>query len=187
MKFFMCCLVDVKNIISNIYVDLRYATENNFTGRVIYDFQRCLLLKVAALRLKKVQTDLELMGLGLKIWDGYRPIEAQWRLWEVMPDSRYVSDPRKGGRHARGTAVDVTLVAKNGVELPMPSGFDDFSERAHRCFQEASSEALANRDLLSGAMERYGFVGLSTEWWHFDMVGWENYPVRPISSPLRDC
>jgi len=98
----------------------------------------------------------------------------------LVPDERYVSDPRKGGRHTRGTAVDLTLVTKDGQELPMPSAFDDFSEKAHRNYMGATPEEIGNRELLQTVMEKHGFIGLPTEWWHFDLVGWENYPPIDI-------
>ncbi len=168
-------LVDIQSVIPGIQVDLKYATADNFTGQVVYHFHHCLLIKEAALRLRNVQTELETMGLGLKIWDGFRPVAAQWKFWELIPDERYVSDPRKGGRHTRGTAVDLTLITKEGQELPMPSAFDDFSEKAHRNYWGATEEAIKNRELLQNVMEKHGFVGLPTEWWHFDLIGWENY------------
>lgn len=173
-------LVDIQSIIPHIQLDLKYATADNFTGQIVYPFQRCLLLKEAALKLRDVQEELETIGLGLKIWDGFRPVAAQWKFWELVPDERYVSDPRKGGRHTRGTAVDVTLVDKEGIELLMPSAFDDFSEKAHRNYTGASQEATKNRELLQKVMENHGFIGLPTEWWHFDYIGWENYPPIDI-------
>lgn len=169
-------LLEVRSLIPRIQVELKYATADNFTGQIVYHFHHCLLLKQAVLQLRDVQAELEIMGLGLKIWDGFRPRAAQWKLWDLMPDERYVSDPRKGGRHTRGTAVDLTLVAKDGKELPMPSAFDDFSEKAHRNYMGATSEEIANRELLQRVMEKHGFIGLPTEWWHFDLVGWENDP-----------
>ena len=169
-------LVDIQSVIPTIQVDLKYATADNFTGQIVYNFQCCLLQKEAALLLRDVQDELETMGLGLKIWDGFRPVEAQWRFWELVPDERYVSDPRKGGRHTRGTAVDVTLITKEGQELLMPSAFDDFSENAHLNFMDAPQEAIQNRELLQHVMKKHGFVGLPTEWWHFDMIGWEKFP-----------
>lgn len=174
-------LLDVQSLIPQIQVDLKYATSDNFTGQVVYNFHHCLLLKPAILQLQNVQAELEAMGLGLKIWDGFRPRAAQWKFWELVPDERYVSDPRKGGRHTRGTAVDVTLITKEGRELPMPSAFDDFSEKAHRNYMEATPEEIVNRELLQTVMEKHGFIGLPTEWWHFDLVGWESYP--PIDVP----
>lgn len=169
-------LVDVKSFIPTIQVDLKYATTDNFTGEIVYDFHHCLLRKEAALKLRDVQAELQTRDLGLKIWDGFRPMSAQWKFWELIPDERYVSDPRKGGRHTRGTAVDVTLITKDGQELLMPSDFDDFSEKAHQDYKGANNEAIKNRELLKKTMERHGFVGLPTEWWHFDLVGWQNFP-----------
>lgn len=169
-------LVDLQSFIPQIQVDLKYATPDNFTQQIVYNFQCCLLLKEAALRLRDVQAELESMGLGLKVWDGFRPIAAQWKFWELVPDPRYVSDPRKGGRHTRGTAVDLTLITKDGHELLMPSEFDDFSEKAHQNYMGATEEAIRNRELLREVMEKHGFTGLSTEWWHFDLNEWQNYP-----------
>lgn len=170
-------LIDIKSLIPRAQVELRYATENNFVGQVVYPFDRCLLLKEVALCLRDVQTELELIGLGVKIWDGFRPLSVQWKFWEILPDERYISDPRKGGRHTRGTAVDLTLVTLQGEELIMPSEFDDFSERAHRDYMGASKEAMQNRELLEKIMKKHGFIGLPSEWWHFDYLGWENYPI----------
>jgi D-alanyl-D-alanine dipeptidase len=116
------------------------------------------------------------MGLSLKIWDGYRPISAQWKFWELVPDPRYVSDPREGGRHTRGTSIDVTLCTPCGCDVPMPSAFDEFSEKAHRNYKGADPEQIANRDLLQKVMEKHGFIGYPDEWWHFDLEGWEGYP-----------
>lgn len=174
-------LVDIQLIIPQAHVDLKYATEDNFTGQVVYQFHHCLMIKEAALRLRDVQTELESLGLGIKIWDGFRPVEAQWKFWALVPDERYVSDPRKGGRHTRGTAVDLTLITKEGQELPMPSLFDDFSDKAHRDYQGASEEAIKNRELLQSVMEKHGFIGLPTEWWHFDLKDWQNYPPIDIT------
>jgi len=174
-------LVDIQSFIPQIQVDLKYATTDNFTGQTVYNFQCCLLHKQAALQLRNVQAELETLGLSLKVWDGFRPVAAQWKFWELVPDERYVSDPRKGGRHTRGTAVDLTLITKDGQELLMPSDFDDFSEKAHRNYREASEEAIKNREFLQEIMEKHGFVGLPTEWWHFDLIGWENYPPINIT------
>ena len=177
-------LVDIESLIPGVILELRYSTEDNFTGQVVYDFNKCLMLQDAALRLREVQEELKAIGLGIKIWDGYRPMAAQWRFWELIRDERYVSDPRMGGRHTRGTAVDLTLVTAEGRELRMPSEFDDFSEKAHRDYMEASLEEIENRDLLQNVMERHGFIGLPTEWWHFDLIGWEDYPPLDIDPNL---
>ena len=170
-------LVDIQTVNPKIRVDLKYATADNFIGQVIYAFKECLLLESVAMALNEVQRELEPLGLGLKVWDGYRPIAAQWKFWEILPNPSYVSDPRKGGRHTRGTAVDVTLVNAEGQELVMPTAFDDFSEKAHSDYMGASEEAMRNRALLRNAMERHGFTVLRTEWWHFDFKGWQDQPV----------
>jgi D-alanyl-D-alanine dipeptidase len=180
-----CELVDIQELIPSIKVDLKYASTDNFTGQIVYNFNRCLLLKEAALKLSAVQKALEQRGLGLKVWDGYRPPAVQWKFWEIMPDERYVSDPRKGGRHTRGTAVDVTLVNLEGQELLMPSQFDEFSEKAHHNYMGAPSDALQNRALLRQVMEQHGFVGIPTEWWHYDLKGWESY--APIDNSSGNC
>lgn len=179
------CLVDIKQINSHIQVDLKYATSDNFTGKIVYDFDQCFLLEPVALKLSEVQKELEKLKLGLKVWDGYRPLAAQWKFWELVPDERYVSDPRKGGQHTRGTAVDLTLITAEGLELLMPSAFDDFSEKAHQNYMNAPIEAIKNRNLLRQIMEKHHFVGASTEWWHFDFIGWENYPPIEFDSGLK--
>ena len=170
-------LVDIQQINPSIVVELRYATENNFTGAVVYDFQTCSLVPEAAMALSAVQDDLQKLHLRLKVWDAYRPLSAQWKFWELVPDERYVSNPRKGGRHTRGTAVDVTLIDEEGSELPMPSLFDDFSEKAHRNYAGGTAEETQNRELLQKYMEKHGFIGIASEWWHFDYKDWKSFPV----------
>jgi D-alanyl-D-alanine dipeptidase len=174
-------LVPIQKINPSIKTEIVYATTRNFTGKIIYKNSECFMRKEVAQALNAVQKELVCKGLGLKIWDAYRPLSAQWKLWEICPDEKYVSDPRKGGRHTRGTAVDVTLVdLKTGKELEMPTGFDDFSEKAWSDYAGASPEAIKNRTLLQAVMEKHGFTGLATEWWHFDYKNWQDYPVLDI-------
>ena len=169
-------LVDIKTCIPSIIVELKYASVRNFIGKSLYDFSQCLVLKEVAGGLAKVQIDLEKEGLALKIWDGFRPLAVQEFFWNSVSDKRYVSPPEEAP-HTRGTAVDVTLVNREGQELPMPSLFDDFSEKAHRNYRGSGPEEQANSALLEYYMTRHGFIGLPTEWWHFDLSGWENYPI----------
>jgi len=173
-------LVDVATVDSTIVIDLPYATTNNFTGQKLYEVHRCFLRKSVAERLARVQKRLRQQGLGLKIWDGYRPRSVQWRMWELVPDPRYVADPRKGSRHNRGAAVDVTLVDSLGQELEMPTTFDDFSERAHRDYPDVSEKARLHKQILEEAMTSEGFIPLPTEWWHFDDPNWQKYPILDI-------
>jgi len=173
-------LVDIAQVDPRIVVDIKYATADNFMGRPLYPVNRCLLRESVAARLKQVQDDLVAQGYGLKIHDGYRPLSVQKLMWEVMPDERFVADPAKGSRHNRGAAVDVTLVDASGRELPMPSAYDEFSERAHRAYAGGSEATRRNRDLLIRAMQRRGFTVLESEWWHFDAPGWKHYPVMDV-------
>lgn len=117
------------------------------------------------------------------MFDCYRPLSIQKQLWALLPDERYVINPRKGSRHNRGAEVDVTLVDAKGDELEMPTAYDDFSERAHRDHILLPASAIHNRELLEHIMTHHGFQGLATEWWHFDAEGWEHYPV--LNQPLE--
>lgn len=173
--------VELDKINRNILLDIRYATTNNFTGKVVYPETRAFLVSNAAYSLDSVQKELETMGLGLKIYDAYRPLSVQKIFWEIMPDERYVADPKKGSRHNRGMAVDLTLVDKEGKELSMPTEYDDFTEKAHRDYMNISEEQIKNRKILEDVMTKYGFIGLTTEWWHFDYRGWEDYEVMDVN------
>ena len=177
-------LVDLQIFIPSLRFDLRYATPDNFVGETLYPEARCLLRRETAERLARVQAALEAKGLGLKIFDGYRPLSVQKKLWAKYPVEGFVANPAKGSNHNRGAAVDVTLVDAAGRELPMPSSYDEFSDRAHRDYKGGPPEALANRELLREAMEREGFKGLATEWWHFDDKDAKSHPVLDLSFDL---
>ncbi|MEM9490444.1 MAG: M15 family metallopeptidase [Myxococcota bacterium] len=168
-------LVDVAALDDSLVLDIRYATSNNFTGVAVYPVARCLLRRVVAERLLRVQSALRARGLGLKIWDCYRPISVQAKLWRLVPDPRYVAEPVikdgvavRGSKHNRGAAVDLTLVDSAGTELDMPTDYDDFTARAHRDYRGASPSARRNAQVLEAAMVAAGIVPLATEWWHFD-------------------
>lgn len=170
--------VDVRSLSPNIKVKLAYATSNNFLGRAVYPSgTKCLLRKSAAEKLALVQASLEKQGLGLLVWDCYRPLEVQEQMWKIMPDSKYVANPKKGSKHNRGMAVDLTLVDANG-ELEMPTKFDDFSDRARSDYQGGTAEQRKNRDKLKEEMQAQGFTSYAGEWWHFDAIGWKSYPVE---------
>ena len=174
-------LVDVQKVIPGVVLDIRYATTNNFTGQQLYPFSKCYLRRASAEKLRAAQAELGTMGYGLKIFDGYRPLSVQWKMWEVYPQPGYVADPRKGSRHNRGAAVDVTLIRlSDGTELPMPTPYDDFTEKAHRKFNDLPDEVIRNRELLEQVLTKRGFIGLYTEWWHFDDKDWRNYPILDV-------
>ncbi len=176
-------LVDILSINPTIVLDLRYATENNFTHHKLYPVARCLLRREPAESLSAVQKDLKSRGLGLKIFDGYRPLSIQKKLWESVPDDRYVANPAKGSRHNRGAAVDLTIIDSLGRELEMPTPFDSFTEKAHCGYMKLTKKILQNRSLLEKVMMRHGFVLMSSEWWHFDFRGWGKFPV--LDQPLE--
>jgi len=135
---------------------------------------------------------LRSMGLGIKIWDGFRPIAAQFKLWEIYPDDTYVANPNVGfSNHSRGFAVDLTLVDAMGNELVMPTEFDDFSGKADRNYSDCDPVAAQNATLLQNLMEKYGFTGYYGEWWHFnDTTRYEvEYCFDPsmIATYYADC
>ncbi|MHA3774549.1 M15 family metallopeptidase [Verrucomicrobiota bacterium sgz303538] len=176
-------LVDLRAQDRGLRFDLRYSTPSNFTGQRLYPVAAAWLHRDAARALDRVQQDLQAEGLGLKIFDAYRPFHVQQQMWNLIHDERYVSNPAKNaGRHTRGTAVDVTLVDRHGRELLMPTAFDDFTERAHRDAIGISTEAKENSLRLERAMVRHGFIPYPFEWWHFDYHGWEQHP--PLDVPL---
>ena len=135
--------------------------------------------------LEAVQRDLATKGFALKIYDGYRPLPIQQKMWDLIHDERFVSNPAVNrGRHTRGTAVDVTLVERHGKPVPMPSDFDEFSPRAAVLYNGGTDEERRNRDLLQRVMTRHGFLSYTDEWWHFDFKGWEKFP--PMSARFQD-
>ncbi|PIS30712.1 MAG: peptidase M15 [Candidatus Marinimicrobia bacterium CG08_land_8_20_14_0_20_45_22] len=173
-------LVELKTIIPDIELDIRYATTNNFVRQVLYPSNRCFLVREAAIALNEVQADLKTNGYKLKVYDGYRPLSVQRRMWEIFPNPNFVADPKTGSRHNRGYAVDVTLITIDGDSIDMPTPFDDFTEKASRSYQNLPESALKHRQILEDAMEAHGFTGLSSEWWHFDYQGYENKPNLDI-------
>lgn len=162
--------------------DIRYATVHNFTHQKVYSVAECYLENVVAQALAQAQREFNSLGLSLKVFDGYRPLSVQRIFWNLFPDERYVADPKKGSRHNRGCAVDLTLIdLATGNELPMGTDFDDFTERAHRDCTDLAPQVLENRQKLEDIMRKHSFTGLPTEWWHFDFNGWEAYPIRDVS------
>ncbi|OLA41619.1 MAG: hypothetical protein BHW36_09210 [Firmicutes bacterium CAG:24053_14] len=167
----------VRDYIPGIFIDLKYATTDNFTGQVIYDSDEAYLRYGTVKKLLAAQNELSGRGLSLKIWDAYRPVSAQFKLWEICPNPVYVSDPNNGySKHSRANTVDITLVTSTGESIPMPSGFDDFTSLADRDYSDVSAEAAENARLLENVMVENGFVPYSGEWWHYsDSVSYDVY------------
>jgi D-alanyl-D-alanine dipeptidase len=177
-------LVDLAQLKAGFRFDLRYATPNNFVHATLYPMARAYLHREAATALVAVQHELAEQGLGLKIYDAYRPLSVQQRMWDLVHDDRYVSNPAlNAGRHTRGTAVDLTLVDREGHDVPMPTPFDDFTERAHRDASGIPAEAARNSKLLEAIMLKHGFLPYPFEWWHFDFRNWKKHP--PLDVPIE--
>jgi len=135
----------------------------------------------AARALLAVQSELNAKGLGLKIYDAYRPYSVTVAFWDLIHDERYVANPAKGSGHNRGIATDLTIVnLKTGYELDMGTGFDNFTDSAHHSFKQFPDSVLANRELLKSTMEKYGFHLFETEWWHYFWGGAEAFPVLDL-------
>jgi D-alanyl-D-alanine dipeptidase len=174
-------LVNLEKYIPGLVLDIRYATTNNFTGKKIYDLARAYSRRPVAESLKKIQADLKKQGLGLKIYDGYRPYSATVMFYETYHDTTYVASPYKGSRHNRGCALDLTIIdLKTGKELPMPTQYDSFKKEAWPTTPVADPIIRKNRKTLIDVMEKYGFKVNASEWWHFDFVGWQKFDVMDI-------
>lgn len=174
-------LVPVTDLAPSLVLDIRYATPDNFMKRQLYPAPAAWLRCEAARALAAVQRDLAERGLGLKVFDAYRPYSVTEAMWELLKDPDYVADPTRGSRHNRGAAVDVTLVElSTGRELPMPTGYDEFTPEAWHDAGGVSEEAAQNRAILRATMEKHGFDALPSEWWHYDYRGWDRYHLLNV-------
>ncbi len=176
-------MVDLRKAIPGIKLDLKYATDQNFMHQKLYPPVHTTFLRNPAVdNLKKAVHELGNQNLGIKIFDAYRPYSVTEEMWEKVKDSRYAADPSKGSAHNRGAAVDLTLIdLKTGKELPMGTGFDNFSDTAHPDFTNLPVEILQNRKTLKNVMEKFGFKQLSTEWWHFYLPNSSSFQLLDIS------
>lgn len=153
----------------DVEIDLAYATPNNFTGKPVYKNHVCYLHEVAAEALTKTIKLAQGMGYRIKIFDAYRPTEAQWKLWEHTPDPDFLADPRSGSPHSRGVAIDLTLIDEKQLELDMGTAFDAFTPKSFHNSLEVSARAQANRRLLLGLMTASGWDWYENEWWHYQL------------------
>ena len=174
-------MVLLKNYVPNIIFDWKYATKDNFTHQILYNNPDAFMRIEAAENLQKVAEDLAKIGLGLKVFDAYRPYSITQKMWQIVPDEKYAANPAKGSGHNRGIAVDITLYnLKNGQELLMPTAFDDFTEKAHTNYSNLEKQVLENRAILINTMQKHGFIVLATEWWHFYLPNIEKYELMNI-------
>lgn len=173
-------LVRIDELDSNIVIDLKYATSDNFAGRRVYAVNVCALRRTTAEKLIKANKEFMKDGYRIKIWDGYRPLYVQQIFWDIVKNPLYVSDPKFGSSHSTGCTVDVTLVDKSGKEVAMPTVFDDFSTKASRKYTGASKEAKKNLEYLTAVMKRNGFTTINSEWWEYRDTEMGKYPEVDI-------
>ena len=176
-------LVELQRLDPTIRLDIRYATRQNFAGRPVYAQPRAFLQRPAAEALVRVNKELEPLGYRLLVFDGYRPWSVTKLFWDITPKAKkeFVANPKKGSRHNRGCAVDLSLwdiVAAK--EVPMTGDYDEMSPRSYVAYAGGTPEQRAARDLLRRHMEQHGFVVLPAEWWHFDYQDWKAYPIQNI-------
>jgi D-alanyl-D-alanine dipeptidase len=177
-------LIELTKLSETIKLDIRYATPNNFVGRVVYPDARAFLQRPAAKAVVRVHRKLNKRGYGLVIYDGYRPWSITKLFWEVVDQDKrkFVANPEKGSIHNRGCAVDLSIYdLKTGLSIPMPSGYDEFTDRASPNYQGGTPEERSNRDLLRRLMEAEGFTVNANEWWHFDYKDWQKYAIYDIA------
>jgi D-alanyl-D-alanine dipeptidase len=170
-------LVEITPQSHDIVLDIAYATARNFTGRPVYARALCYLHPDAALRLEKAIALARALQLRLKIFDAFRPSEAQWVLWNHTPDPGFLADPRRGSPHSRGVAIDLTLITSDGTELDMGTGFDEFTPLSHHGSTAIPAAAQRNRFLLLGLMSAAGWDFYGNEWWHYQLFDSKNYPL----------
>ena len=176
-------LVELVTLDPTIKLDVRYATTNDFLGTPVYTQARAFLQRPAAEALVRANHELKGLGYGLIIHDGYRPWYVTKIFWDATPDDKkiFVADPQSGSKHNRGCAVDLSLYdLKTGLEVEMPSGYDEMSERAYADYPGGTDEERARRAVLKQAMEKQGFAVIPKEWWHFDYKDWKQYPILNV-------
>lgn len=170
-------LVAVTEAEFDVEIRLAYATANNLTGRPVYRRPLCYLHRDAAAALARAVGFARKLDLRLRIFDAFRPSEAQWRLWEARPDPTFLADPRRGSPHSRGVAIDLTLIDRHGAALDMGTEFDDFSDRAHHDSAALSANVQRNRFILLGLMSAAGWDFYMKEWWHYQLFNARGYPL----------
>ncbi len=176
-------MLSLRKYLPNVSLDLRYATTHNFMHQKLYPAIRTTYLRRAAIEgLKKVVEYLKTQNLNIKVFDAYRPYSVTEKMWEIIQDERYVADPSKGSGHNRGVAVDLTLIKSNTtLELPMGTGFDNFTDTAHTGFIALSADILRNRNILKSTMEKFGFISFDTEWWHFSLPHLSSFELLDLT------
>ncbi|WP_448824049.1 M15 family metallopeptidase [Capnocytophaga gingivalis] len=179
--------VNIKTLSPEILLDMKYATADNFLGQVVYDCAECYLRKATAQALVAAQKDFVAQGYSLKLFDCYRPLSVQKKMWKILPDTHYVANPAKGSKHNRGAAVDLTLVEiATGKEVDMGTPFDTFSPKAHHSYTDLPKEVLVHRQLLKEVLGKHNFKPIFSEWWHYEYRPEMTSPVEDLAWPCPD-
>jgi zinc D-Ala-D-Ala dipeptidase len=173
-------LIDVMKLDSSFIIDIRYASVNNFLGKAIYPVEKFVLRIETAYKLIRANEEFKSYGYSIKVYDGYRPLSVQKIMWDSIQDENFIAPLPRGSVHNRGAAVDVTIVDNKGIEVEMPSDFDDFSEKAWINYKNTTTIAIKNREFLAEIMERNGFKRIESEWWHFGDTDYLKYPLQDI-------
>lgn len=160
--------VRLKDLSPDFVYELKYATPDNFLKQAVYDCGECYLRKSTAEALVKANEAFKQLGYRIKLFDCYRPLSVQKKMWKILPGTHYVANPAKGSKHNRGAAVDLTLVDAQGKELNMGTPFDFFGKEAHHTYTKHSKEVLENRKLLKETLDKYNFKSIYSEWWHYE-------------------
>lgn len=173
--------VNIKSLSNDFILDIKYATADNFLKQAVYDCGECYLREATAKALLAAQKEFVKRGYSLKLFDCYRPLSVQKKMWKILPGTHYVANPAKGSKHNRGAAVDLTLVdIATGKELDMGTPFDTFSPRAHHTYTQLPKEVLDNRKLLKEVLNKYNFKSIYSEWWHYEYRPEMAFPVEDI-------
>lgn len=176
-------LVNLEELSSDFVYEIRYATPNNFMGETLYDCAKCLLQAEVAEALLKANEYFKAKGYRIRIYDCYRPLDVQKKMWKKVPRATYVGNPYGNGSiHNRGAAIDMTLETLEGCFVEMGSEYDHFGRAAHIDNYDFSKEILANRKLLFEGMRKFGFSPIRTEWWHFSYR--KNMSFKTLNEPL---
>ena len=160
--------VRLKDLSTDFVYELKYATPDNFLKQAVYDCGECYLRKSTAEALVKANEAFKQLGYRIKLFDCYRPLSVQKKMWKILPGTHYVANPAKGSKHNRGAAVDLTLVDAQGKELNMGTPFDFFGKEAHHTYTQHSKEVLENRKLLKETLDKFNFKSIYSEWWHYE-------------------
>lgn len=179
--------VNIKTLSPEILLDMKYATADNFLGQVVYDCAECYLRKATAQALVAAQKDFVARGYSLKLFDCYRPLSVQKKMWKILPGTHYVANPAKGSKHNRGAAVDLTLVEiATGKEVDMGTPFDTFSPKAHHSYTDLPKEVLVHRQLLKEVLGKHNFKPIFSEWWHYEYRPEMTSPVEDLAWPCPE-